>query len=162
MTIVTEKINLTPELKKEAEKLMLRYPDKTAALIPVLHLVQGKFGFVSVELEEQVAELMGLSRTRVHGVLTFYTMFNRKPVGKYLVQVCTNISCTLNGAEETLKKVKQKLGIGVGETTTDNKFTLMTVECLGSCGTAPVMQINDDYYENLTEQKIDEIFDKLN
>jgi len=94
-------------------------------------------------------------------VVSFYTMFNREPVGENLIQVCTNISCSLLSAEHIVEYIKNKLGIDVGETTPDNKFTLVTVECLGSCGTAPMMQINDTYYENLTEEKIDRILEKL-
>jgi len=108
-----------------------------------------------------VAEVMDLPPTEVASVASFYTMFNRQPVGENLIQVCTNISCSLLGAEHIVEYLKNKLGIDVGETTPDNKFTLVTVECLGSCGTAPMMQINDTYYENLTEEKIDQILAEL-
>jgi NADH-quinone oxidoreductase subunit E len=108
-----------------------------------------------------VAEVMGLPPTEVASVASFYTMFNRQPVGENLIQVCTNISCSLLGAEHIVEYIKNRLGIDVGETTPDNKFTLVTVECLGSCGTAPMMQINDTYYENLTEEKIDQILAEL-
>jgi len=152
---------LSQELKKEADKLMAMYPDKGAALLPVLHLVQRELDYITPETEEQIAKLMGLTKTRVQGVLTFYTMYHTVPIGKYLVQVCKNISCTISGAERLIEYIKHKLGIGLGETTADGKFTLITVECLGSCGTSPAMQINDDYHESLTEKKIDEIFEQL-
>jgi NADH-quinone oxidoreductase E subunit len=102
-----------------------------------------------------------LPPTEVASVASFYTMFNRQPVGENLIQVCTNISCSLLGAEHIVEYLKDKLGIDVGETTPDNKFTLAIVECLGSCGTAPMMQINDTYYESLTEEKIDQILEEL-
>jgi NADH-quinone oxidoreductase E subunit len=108
-----------------------------------------------------VAEVMELPPTEVASVTSFYTMFNRQPVGENLIQVCTNISCSLLGAEHIVEYIKNKLGIDVGETTPDNKFTLVTVECLGSCGTAPMMQVNDTYYENLTEEKVDRILAEL-
>lgn len=151
----------TPEAKKEAEELVGKYPDKMAALIPVLHIAQREFGHISPEAEALVADMLGLSKTHVHGVVTFYTMFLVKPPGKYLLQLCTNLSCTLNGAESLLEHVQKKLGVGNGETTPDGRFTLLTVECLGSCDTGPVIQINDDYHENLTREKVDEILDGL-
>ena len=120
-----------------------------------------EFGHVSDEAIVYVAGLLGLSPARIEGVATFYTMYNRKPVGKYHVQICRNISCSLLGAEHLITHVAEKLGVKPGETTPDGRFTLSQVECLGSCGTAPVMQINDDYHENLTEASIDAILDKL-
>lgn len=151
-----------PEIKEYIQKKIIsRYPDKTAALLPVLHIAQKEFGFISPEVEKYVADYLSLPVMHVEGVATFYTMYNKKPVGKYHVQVCTNISCMILDAEPLLEYIGKKLNIKSGETTADGKFTLNAVECLGSCGTAPMMQINDDYYENLTPQKIDEILDKL-
>jgi NADH-quinone oxidoreductase subunit E len=106
-------------------------------------------------------ELLGLSRARVDGVITFYTMFNKKPVGRHHLQVCRNVSCSLLGAIHLIEHISEKLGITPGETTGDGRFTLSLVECLGSCGTAPVMQVNDDYVENLDKEKIDELLDTL-
>ena len=106
-------------------------------------------------------EVMGLPATQVAAVATFYTMLNKEPVGRHLIQVCTNIACSLLGAEHLVEHIRTKLGIGVGETTPDGKFTLLEVECLGSCGTAPIMQIGDRYYEDLTEEKIDRILAEL-
>lgn len=154
-------ITLSPKAKKEAEELVGKYPDRMAALIPVLHIAQREFGHISPEVEALVADTLGLSKTHVHGVVTFYTMFLQKPPGKYLLQLCTNLSCTLNGAEGLLEHVRQKLGVKPGETTPDGRFTLIAVECLGSCDTGPVIQINDDYHENLTKEKVDEILDGL-
>ena len=147
--------------RAEFERLLTRYPDNEAVILPVLHLAQREFGYVSDEAIVYVAGLLGLSPARIEGVATFYTMYNRKPVGKYHVQICRNISCSLLGAEHLIEHVAGKLGVKPGGTTPDGKFTLSQVECLGSCGTAPVMQVNDDYYENLTEASIDAILDKL-
>ena len=145
----------------EFDRIVSRYPDREAAILPALHLAQREFGHVSDEAIVYVAGLIGVTPARVEGVATFYTMYNRKPVGKYHVQICRNISCSLLGAEHLIEHVAGKLGVKPGGTTPDGKFTLSQVECLGSCGTAPVMQVNDDYYENLTEASIDAILDKL-
>jgi len=107
------------------------------------------------------AELLGISEEQVLGVVTFYTMFNTKPIGKYHLQVCTNVSCMLKGAYDLLKKLEKELNIKKGETTSDGLFTISEVECLGSCGTAPVVQINEDYYENLNEEKLLQIIQEL-
>ena len=148
-------------VRRELETLLARYPDKEAAILPTLHIAQRELGHVSDEAIVHVAEFLGFTPARIEGVATFYTMYNRKAVGKYHVQVCRNISCSLLGAEHLIAHVSQKLGIKPGETTPDGKFTLSTAECLGSCGTAPVMQVNDDYHENLTEEKIDALLDRL-
>ena len=147
--------------KKEFGRLLTRYPDKEAVILPALHLAQKEQGYVSDDAIVHIAELLGTSAARIEGVATFYTMYNRKPVGKYHVQICRNISCSLLGAEHLIEHVSKKLGVKPGETTPDGKFTLTKVECLGSCGTAPVMQVNDDYHENLTEAKIDAILGQL-
>jgi NADH-quinone oxidoreductase subunit E len=123
--------------------------------------VQKQYGHVPDEGIVYVAGLLGLSPARIQGVATFYTMYNRKPVGKYHVQICRNIACSVMGAEHLIDHVSRKLGVKPGQTTPDGKFTLAKVECLGSCGTAPVMMVNDDYYESLTPSKVDEILDSL-
>lgn len=146
---------------EEVGRLLDRYPLKEAALLPTLHLVQRSEGYLSDESIKAVAEFLELPPVRVEKVITFYTMFRRQPVGKYLVQLCTNISCSLLGADHLLTYLEELLGIKVGQTSDDNLFTLETVECLGSCGTAPVMQINDDYYENLDEKRISDIISSL-
>ena len=147
--------------RAEFERLLTRYPDRKAVILPALHLAQKEFGYVSDDAIVYIAGLLGTSPAEIEGVATFYTMYNRKPVGKYHVQICRNISCSLLGAEHLIEHVAGKLGVMPGGTTPDGKFTLSLAECLGSCGTAPVMQINDDYYENLTEASIDAILDKL-
>ncbi|HEX7522595.1 MAG TPA: NADH-quinone oxidoreductase subunit NuoE [Candidatus Deferrimicrobium sp.] len=145
----------------EFERLLTRYPDRKAVILPALHLAQKEFGYVSDEAIAYIAGLVGTSSSEIEGVATFYTMYNRKPVGKYHVQICRNISCSLLGAEHLIEHVSKKLGVRPGETTPDGKFTLTKVECLGSCGTAPVMQVNDEYHENLTVESIDRILDQL-
>ncbi len=147
--------------RAEFERLLTRYPDRKAVILPALHLAQKEFGYVSDEAIVYSAELVGTSPAEIEGVATFYTMYNRKPVGKYHVQICRNISCSLLGAEHLIEHVSKKLGVRPGETTPDGKFTLAKVECLGSCGTAPVMQVNDEYHENLTVESIDRILDQL-
>jgi NADH-quinone oxidoreductase subunit E len=146
---------LSENVKAEIKQFKGKYPDPKSALLTALHVA------LSPEVMRDVAEVMDLPPTEVASVASFYTMFNRQPVGENLIQVCTNISCSLLGAEHIVEYLKDKLGIDVGETTPDNKFTLAIVECLGSCGTAPMMQINDTYYESLTEEKIDQILEEL-
>lgn len=146
---------------KEFEEIVARYPKKEAAMLPVLYLAQREFGHIGQEAIDYVAKLMGQSSARVYGVVSFYTMFNTKPIGRHHIQVCRTLSCALRGAEMVTSTIKGKLGIEPGQTTPDGRFTLSEVECLASCGTAPMMQVNDDYYENLTEGKISEILDKM-
>jgi NADH-quinone oxidoreductase subunit E len=152
---------LSDEIRAEIKQFKGRYPDPKSALLTALHVAQQEHGWLSPEVMRDVAEVMDLPPTEVASVASFYTMFNRQPVGENLIQVCTNISCSLLGAEHIVEYLKGKLGIDVGGTTPDNKFTLVTVECLGSCGTAPMMQINDTYYESLTEERIDRILEEL-
>ena len=149
------------ETRAKHERLLTRYPDREAAILPTLYLAQREFGHLSDEAILYVADLLGFTPARIYGVATFYTMYNKKPVGKYHLQVCRNLSCSLMGAEHLIEHVARKIGVKPGETTADGRFTLSTVECLGSCGTAPVMQVNDDYYENLTEESIDAILEGL-
>ncbi len=152
---------LSENAKTEIKQIRGKYPDPRSALLPAMYVAQREHGWLSPEVMRDVAEVMDLPPTEVASVASFYTMFNRQPVGENLIQVCTNISCSLLGAEHIVEYLKSKLGIDVGQTTPDNKFTLVTVECLGSCGTAPMMQINDTYYEDLTEEKIDRILAEL-
>ena len=154
-------MEFSEETRKKFKQTLLRYPQKEAALLPTLYLAQEEFGHLSPEVIQYVAELMEIPSPRVYGVATFYTMFNKEPVGKYHIQVCNNISCSLRGADQLVEHLKEKLKIEVGETTPDNKFTLSAVECLGFCDKSPAMQINDDYYPDLTQEKIDEILEKL-
>jgi NADH-quinone oxidoreductase subunit E len=143
--------------KQRLEETLKRYPDKRAALLPALWLAQREFGHVSQEAMDYVARLLEISPAYVYGVSTFYSMYHKQPVGRNLIQVCTNISCALMGAEHVVEYLAQKLGIKAGGTTPDGKFSLICVECLGACGGAPMMQVNDTYYENLTREKIDQI-----
>lgn len=130
-------------------------------MLPVLYLAQREFGHLGPEAIEYVARLMDQAPARVYGVVSFYTMYNMKPVGRHHIQVCRTLSCALRGAENVTALIKKKLGIEPGQTTADGRFTLSEVECLASCGTAPMMQVNDAYYENLSEEKIGEILDGL-
>lgn len=146
---------------KEYEEILHHYPNKEAALKTVLWLAQREFGTITDEVEGYLSELMEVPIAHIHGVATFYTMFNKAPVGRYLIQVCHNLSCSLLGAEHIVYHLEELLGIKVGETTEDGLFTLSEVECLGSCGTAPMMQINETYHENLTPAGVKEIIENL-
>jgi NADH-quinone oxidoreductase subunit E len=154
-------LEFSPETYKKFEAIVARYPKKEAAMLPVLYLAQQEFGHLGSEAIDYVARLMEQSPARVYGVVSFYTMFNMKPIGRHHIQVCRTLPCALGGAEKITAFLKKTLGIGCGETTRDGRFTLSEVECLASCGTAPMMQINDDYYENLTEEKVTEILERL-
>jgi len=130
-------------------------------MLPVLYLAQQEFGHLGQEAIEYIAQLMGQSPATVYGVVSFYTMLNTKPIGRHHIQVCRTLPCALQGAEKLTRFISKMLGIEVGQTTADRRFTLSEVECLASCGTAPMMQINDDYYENLTDEKVMEILRSL-
>jgi len=152
---------VNPEVIKKIADLKDKYPQKKSAILPALHIILNEIGYINQEILNQIAEALELSRLEVSQTASFYTYFPKEGVGKYHIQVCANLSCTLLGAEGLLKYLEQKLGIKVGETTPDGWFTLSIVECLGSCGTAPVMQINQKYYENLTKGKVDKIIANL-
>jgi len=152
---------LTPEREQKLTDLLGRYPTKMAACIPLLHLCQEQEGWVSPEIIEFVASRLELSGAHVQGVVTFYTLFNQKPVGKHQVWVCRTLPCALRGAGELLHHCEKRLGIHAGETTSDGTITLRTAECLASCGTAPMIQVDKDYFENLTPEKVDAILDGL-
>ncbi len=154
-------LEFSPETLKAFEATVARYPKKEAAMLPVLYLAQREFGHLGPEAIEYVAKLMDQAPARVHGVVSFYTMYNMKPIGRHHIQVCRTLPCALHGAEEVTGFLKKKLGIDCGQTTPDGRFTLTEVECLASCGTAPMMQVNDDYYENLTEEKIDQLLEAM-
>jgi NADH-quinone oxidoreductase subunit E len=152
---------LTPEREQQVEQILARYPNRQAACIPVLHLCQEQHGWISDEIVEWVGRRLDLSSAHVKGVVTFYTLFNKEPVGKHQVWVCRTLSCALRGSDEILHHCEKRLGIHVGETTKDGKVTLRTAECLASCGTAPMMQVDKDYYENLSTAEVDRILDRL-
>lgn len=139
------------------KKLEPRYPNKVALLLPALHAAQEEFGWLSPPVMEEVGAYIGIHPAQVREVASFYTMYNLKPVGKYHLKICTNVACCLRGAEELVEHCERKLGIKCGETTPDKKFTIMEEECLGACGTAPAMMLNDDYQENLDIKKLDQI-----
>ncbi len=147
--------------KEQLAEIRSHYPDAKAATLPALHFAQNLNGYVSEEVIDEVACALDLPRAHVLNVATFYTMYNKKPVGRFHIQVCTNISCSLLGARHLVEKLEEELGISPGETTEDGMFTLTEVECLGSCGTAPMMQVNDSFYENLTEQKLLNLIDAM-
>ncbi len=146
---------------EEVRRLQSLYPDKRAALLPVLHLAQDTFGYVSLEVEGYVAGLFGLTPAHVHEVVTFYTMFFQQPKGRHVVAVCHNLSCHLLGAKTIIDHLTERLGIEVGETTADGRVTLLSVECLCACEQAPMMQVDDRYEGNLTAGKVDEILRSL-
>jgi NADH-quinone oxidoreductase E subunit len=154
-------LEFSPETLKKFEETVNRYPKKEAAMLPVLYLAQQEFGYLGEEAIAYVAKILDQPPARVHGVVSFYTMLNMKPIGRHHIQVCRTLPCALRGAEKITGFLKQKLGIELGQTTADRRFTLSEVECLASCGTAPMMQINDDYYESLTETKVTEILESL-
>lgn len=152
---------LSENAVKEIKDITTRYPTKRSCVMPALYVIQKEYGYITEEGMREVARILGVRPVLVFEVSTFYTMYNKRPVGKYHVQVCTNIACSLLRGEHIVKVISRKLGIKVRETTPDKKFTLSTVECLGSCGTAPMMQVNDRYYENLNDAKVEEILNSL-
>jgi len=137
------------------------YPDKRGALLPVLHLAQDVFGYVSLEVEEYVAGLFDLSPAHVHEVVTFYTLFFQRPKGRHVISVCQNLTCHLMGAKGIIQHLTERLGIDVGETSSDGRVTLTTVECLCACEQAPMMQVDDRYEGLLTRDKVDRILGGL-
>merc|ERR1711994_118086 len=153
----------TSENRARADAIMSIYPEghKRAAVIPLLDLAQRQHGWLPISAMHHVAEVIGMPRMRVYEVATFYTMFMRNPTGKHHIQICTPTPCWLRGSDEILAAIKENLGIGVGHMTKDKLFTLSEVECLGACVNAPMIQINDDYYEDLTVKDMNEILEDL-
>ena len=152
---------LSGKTRSAIEALKSTYETNQSALIPALHLAQAEQGWLSGETQAEVAELLGLSLQTVAGVVSFYTMFHQRPVGKYLLQVCRNLSCSLMGGQRLQKRIQERLNIEEGETTPDGRFTLIGVECLGSCGTAPVMMVNERYHEGLNQETVDRLLEEL-
>jgi NADH-quinone oxidoreductase subunit E len=152
---------LSDAARKKIESLKGEYETSLSALIPALHLAQADQGWLSEETQGEVASLLGVAPQSVRAVVTFYTMFQQKPVGRHLLQVCRNLSCSLLGGHRLQKQIQERLKIEEGETTADGRFTLIAVECLGSCGTAPVMMVNDRYHENLTPEQVDRLLTEL-
>lgn len=154
-------VQFSPDTYRRFEEVLTRYPTKRAAILPTLWLAQGEFGYLSSEAVEYVAGLLDLSPATVQGVVTFYTMFATKPMGRFHVQVCTNLSCTLVGARTLVDRLEDRLDVAVGQTTEDGAFSLSEVECLGSCGTAPVVQVNEEYHERQTPDSVVHLIDRL-
>ena len=146
---------------KEIEEILSRYPVERSALIPLLYVAQRDQGYVTESAMQEIAQLLRLTPPQVYETITFYTMFNLKPVGKFHLQVCKSLPCALVGSDTVIEWIKAKLGIASGESTADGLFSLSVVECLAACGTGPMMQINDDYYEQLSEDKLDRILADL-
>lgn len=160
---MTTASTLTPALRAQFDALRATYPPEmaTSLVLPLLHCVQDAQGYVSEEDAVMIAGYIGMPAMQVVEALTWYTMFERAPTGKYVIKVCRNIACSLRGSDRIVAHVKRTLGIDVGQTTPDGRFTLQTVECLASCGTAPAMQVNRTYHESLTEAKVDAILKGL-
>ncbi len=159
---MSENIVFKPETLQQVHKIIARYPEgrQKSALIPVLHLAQKEFGgWLDVPVMDYVAGLLNIQPIEVYEVATFYTMFNMKPVGKYVLEVCQTGPCMLRGSDDIINHIKERLNIKAGETSDDGLFTLKPAECLGACGYAPMMQLGKFYHENLTKEKVDEILE---
>lgn len=158
-----ESVKFSEEKLKEVQRIVSFYPQgkQKSALLPVLHLAQAEFGgWLSADTMDYVASLLQLEPIEVYEVATFYSMYNLKPVGKYMFEVCHTGPCMINGSDDIIEYIYQKLGIKPGETTADGMFTLKTVECLGACGYAPMMQLGKNYREHLTKLKVDQIIEE--
>ncbi len=161
---MSERLQFSDETLAVAKRIIARYPEgkQKSALIPLLHLAQSEFdGWLSPAAMDCVSELLQIQPIEAYEVASFYSMFNLKPVGKCLLEVCRTSSCWLLGAEDVIRHIEKKLHIKEGETTADGMFTLKAVECLGSCGTAPMLQCGADFYENLTLEKVDNLLEKM-
>lgn len=156
-----EEIIFNEEELKEVEHHKSKYPDQKSAIMPVLWMAQKKWGWLSKEVMEYVGQLLDLPYSHVYGVATFYTMYFKKPMGKYHVQVCTNVSCMLRKGDEIFKHVSEKLNLKTNEATEDFKFSLEEVECMGACGGAPMILINEEFHENVDINKVDELLNNL-
>ena len=158
-----KEVRFSAESKDLIQNLIKRYPEgkQKSVLIPALHIAQAEYdGWLSVPVMDKIAEILNIKPIEVYEVASFYSMFNLNPVGKCLIEVCRTSSCWLRGANDVVAHIEKRLGIKDGETTPDGKFTLKTVECLGSCGTAPMLQIGEHFHENLTLENVDELINK--
>ena len=154
--------SFSPEAEAEIGRLIDRYETRKSCIIPALHLAQKEFGWIDEPAKDLVAERLEVPRQQVEGVTSFYTMFHKKPVGRYHIQVCGGLPCRLLYADGVVAYIEKKLDIKLGEVSEDGKWSLAWAECLGSCGTGPVLQINNDkYHEELTPEKVDQILDSL-
>lgn len=145
----------------QVEKIISKYPTKKSAVMPVLWMAQKKWGWLSNDVIRYVGELLGLSYAHVYGVATFYTMYFKKPMGKYHIQVCTNVSCMLNEGDMIFEHISNKIGLKHNECSDDGKFSLEEVECMGACGGAPMIVINEDYHERIDISQVDKLIDSL-
>ncbi|MGH7901846.1 MAG: NADH-quinone oxidoreductase subunit NuoE [Thermodesulfobacteriota bacterium] len=150
------------DLKARINEVLSKSQTRQSALIPILHEVQNEYGWLSMDSMGEAAEILGIPPSNVQNVATFYTMFFTKPVGKHIIWLCRTLSCALRGAEHVEEYITDKLSIKSGETTPDGRITLLEAECLASCGTAPVMLVDNELYENLTKEKIDDIIERIN
>ncbi len=158
---MNENAKLSDRHLERIEALKKRYQHPQSVILEALWMWQDEHGWISGEGMQYIARLLGIPAHQVLGVVTFYTMFNTGPVGRHKIEVCTNVSCMLKRSEEMVRHIEDSLNIKVGETTPDNRFTLVEAECLGACGSAPVIQIGDEYYENVNEEKVDRILGEL-
>jgi NADH-quinone oxidoreductase E subunit len=156
MSFKFTEVNLT-----RIEAARKKYPTALAAVMDTIYIAQEQNGYISNEVMEEIANVLGIDKVNVLSVVTFYTMYHTKPMGKYHVQVCTNVSCMLRGAYEIFDGVKEKLGLDHMQVSRDSKFSLEEVECMGACGYAPMIAVNEDYFENLNKEKVFEILDSL-
>ena len=152
---------LTKDNLKKIEDLKPRYPTTRALVLPALWIAQGQEGSISEEMMKEIAEVLHVPFSHVLGVVTFYTMFHAKRHGKHHLEVCTNVSCMLRGSTAIVERLEKRLGISLGQTSDDGTWTLSEVECMGSCGTAPMLALGEKYYENLTPDEVDKILDRL-
>ena len=155
-----QEINMTEALMSRINELISHYPagKQKSALLPILHEVQDAHeNWLSIELQDKVAEILSIKPIEVYEVVSFYSMYNRRPIGKYMFEFCRTSACCLNGVEDLMDYTCEKLGVGIGETTVDGLFEVRGVECLGACGYAPMMQLGDFYKEHLTKEKVDQI-----
>jgi len=142
-------------------QILCRYPRRRAAVLPVLHIAQEQFGAISPEVEKYLAELLEVPLAELHGVVSFYTMVHQKPRAKYTIHVCTNVTCNLLGSEDLRDYLCSKLSIGIGQVSPDGNFELQEAECLGCCGTAPVLMVNGEFHEHMSREKIDELLARM-
>ena len=154
-------VAFSEEAERSIQAILERYPERQAALIPVLYLALREFGYLTQESLAWVAKRMDLTEAKVLTTASFYTMLHTKPVGRYHLQVCRNLSCYLRGADDLVACIGRKLGIGAGEMTSDKLFSLEEVECLAACGTAPIVRVNEDYHEAVTDERLEALIDTL-
>jgi NADH-quinone oxidoreductase E subunit len=151
----------TEENLKKIEEVRKKYPTALAAVMPTIYIAQEQNGYISNEAMKEIASVLGIDTVNVLSVVTFYTMYHTKPMGKYHIQVCTNVSCMLRGGYELWDQVKAKYGLDHMQVSTDGKYSLEEVECMGACGYAPMIAVNEDYFENLSKEKLEEILNSL-